>query len=487
MSGTSLKKNTTFNIIGAVTPMVLSLVTVPIFLKYIGEERFGVLALVWLLVGYFGVFDFGLARTTANQIAKMRNEPAKNREAVFWTALWLNASLGVLGGGLLYFVADPLMSMYFKMPDQLRPEITATIFWVAVSVPVATLTGVVLGGLEGKENFAVANTIQIVGMTMVQLAPLFAYWIWGSNLEYLVPSIVVARILSGLFLVVALVKILPISSVMWIDRSKVSSLLGYGFWVSVSSFISPMLESFDRIFIGAMVGAKSVAHYSVPFNIVDKLRVFPRAIGRAIFPRLSQNDSLGARELTVQSVGVMVYLMTLAVAPFIPLVNILMELWLGKDFATHSIIVAQILLLGIWANSPAVAPLLFLQSQGRPDAVAKLHLMEFFPFLAVLWISIKFFGIEGAAIAWTLRVMIDALLLYWRARIIAEIKGKLLIGAAFVCISFGVSVVHHAEIFVAIIKSLVITCFVGFWILKKEPELSRLVFEKFKYIFRGKS
>jgi O-antigen/teichoic acid export membrane protein len=473
MSSKGIRRNTVFNIIGAVAPMILALATVPIFLKYIGAERFGVLSLVWLLVGYFGVFDFGLSRTTANQIAKLHGSPQEVRESVFWTAIWLNVALGVLGGVLLYLVATPLISTYFEISGTLRSEILSSLIWVAISVPVATLTGVILGALEGIERFALANSIQVIGTAMVQLAPLLAYWLFGSSLEYLVPSIVLARAISGGFLFLAVIKTLPICRPRWIDKKIMPELMTYGAWISVSSFISPMLESFDRIFIGMMVGAKSVAYYSVPFNIVDKLRVFPRAIGRAIFPRLSQNGKTDARQLTIQSIDTMIYLMTGAIAPFIPLVGTLMSLWVGAEFSSHSILVAHILLIGIWANSPAVAPLLYLQSQGRPDLVAKLHLAEFLPFLGILWLGIKWFGIEGAAMAWTLRVLADALLLYWQAGVLKDSFRKLFIGLLIVCSSFGFSAFGFPNIYLTLACSLMMSGVVLLWVWKSDPVMIR--------------
>jgi hypothetical protein len=54
-----------------------------------------------------------------------------------------------------------------------------------------------------------------------------------------------------------------------------------------------------------------------------------------------------------------------------------------------------------------------LQSQGRADVTGKVNIVEFLPFIGILWGLTIAFGIVGAAAAWTLRCTADALVILW--------------------------------------------------------------------------
>jgi len=62
IQGRLLAKNTVFNFIGQTIPALVAIVTIPYIIHGLGVERFGILSLVWVVLGYFNLFDLGLGR-----------------------------------------------------------------------------------------------------------------------------------------------------------------------------------------------------------------------------------------------------------------------------------------------------------------------------------------------------------------------------------------------------------------------------------------
>jgi len=87
--------------------------------------------------------------------------------------------------------------------------------------------------------------------------------------------------------------------------------------------------------------------------------------------------------------------------------------WVGPDVSRNGAFVGEIIALGLWSNGLAIMPFTLLQAQGRPDLTAKCHLAELIPYCAFLVFALHFWGVAGAALAWTLRVTADAVLLFW--------------------------------------------------------------------------
>lgn len=479
----SLARNTIYNLAGAATTTLVTLASVPLFLHQIGDARYGVLAVVWLLLGYFGLFDLGLSRATAHFLARLRGASDATREEVFWTAALMNAALGLAGGVILYAVGNPLLSQWFKMSPDLHAEAVTALPWIAAAVPVATITAVLTGALTGQERFGALNILQVFGNTAFQLIPLLAAYAIGPGLEIVIPAAVVARAVSALPFAWVVRKTLKLWNRPNPSWARLRQLLGYGAWVSVTGIVSPILTSIDQFLIGAILGAASVSYYSVAMQVVGKLQVLPSALVQALFPRLSQRSDTNAN-VAEDSLLILNGLMTPVIVVMLFLMRPFLQLWVGADFAARAAPVGEILLLGIWINSLALVPFTHLQAQGRPDLVAKFHLAEAIPFVAGLWWALHQFGLIGAAYAWVVRVVVDAALLFAASRVPASALKRLVL--SIVWLSFSWALVSFAPVRTTLWLIAAATIVLGniAWTIHSNPILLRVATSVVKRMVR---
>ncbi len=78
--------------------IAVALVTIPIYLRLVGEARYGVISIVWVLLGFFGYLDLGLSRAVTNALAKLRNASQPERARVLLTTMGINFGMGLIGG-----------------------------------------------------------------------------------------------------------------------------------------------------------------------------------------------------------------------------------------------------------------------------------------------------------------------------------------------------------------------------------------------------
>jgi len=179
--------------------------------------------------------------------------------------------------------------------------------------------------------------------------------------------------------------------------------------------ITPMMLYLDRFLIGGLLSLGALAAYSIPMEIVSKSFILPAAVSGVMFPAFARSfaaapASLGA--LFVRSLKLVALCLFPACAAVVTFAPHIMSLWVGSQFAAQSSAVLQILTVGAFVTGLAWIPLALLHGAHRPDLPAKIHLLDFPIYALMLWVFIRKFGLAGAAVTWSARLLAENLILF---------------------------------------------------------------------------
>ena len=415
-SGNRLARNTLWNLIGNVAPMLVAIFCIPLLVKALGTNRFGILTLVWALIGYTTVFDFGLGRALTQLVAtRLGTDEQQDVPDLVWTSQLMMLFLGFVGTAILALLSGFLARHVLHVPVALEGETTRSLYLLAFSIPVVISTAGLRGLLEAHQQFGVTNVLRIPTGVFTFVAPLLVLP-FSNSLVPVVATLLGGRLLTWVAHLFYCAKIVPElrHCIAW-RRDAIRPLLQFGGWMTVSNVVGPLMVILDRFVIAALLSVAAVAYYATSFDVITKLWLVPAALLGVMFPAFSMTF-VQDRSRTAILYGRSVKLLLLILFPLILFVIVMAEnglrFWLGPEFAEHSTRVLQWLAAGVFINCLAQVPFALVQGVGRPDLTAKLHLMELPGYLLALWWLSRTHGIEGAAIAWTARVFVDAFVLF---------------------------------------------------------------------------
>lgn len=406
----SIVKNTSATVAGAVIPLVISLGTIPYYLQWIGEDRYGLLAIIWVLLGYFGFFDFGLGRATARQLTKIDSDIGRSR--LFCTVLVLTLALGALGGVVLMFSSQWLLSHFFTLKPEQLAETLNSLIWLPAALVLALLNATLKGALQAREEFVAINASNVLGDSLAQILPLCVAGLGWVGLDMLLPATLAARLLTCILMFVQCIKKIPLRSWGLVSAREILALLHYGGWASLLTMSGPLMTLIERLALGALVGVQGVATFTITHGLVSKLTILPFSYGAVLFPQLAALPPAQSKALAHEAGRNSLRLMTPVIVMGIALYQPFLFWWLGAEFTQRSVGLGEWLLLGIWIG----AVILPYSYQLIADATLKKEILWLstaqLPLYAVLlWLGLNQFGPMGAAMAWTLRAGIDAVLM----------------------------------------------------------------------------
>jgi O-antigen/teichoic acid export membrane protein len=398
-----LARNAFYNFLGQAVPLLVAVVSIPQVVHRLGPERFGLLSLAWVVLGYFTIFDLGLGRATTKFVAQLRaagDEPMAS--AVITASFGFQLLLGVVGASLL-FLLSPTLTVLLRVPTALTSEAYLTFRLLAAALPAILANTSLIGGLEARYLFASANLLKAIASLGLYVVPLIVVRS-SSSLAHIALGITVWRwACLGLSLCLAQTQF-RLAAILSPRAVRIRDLLSFGSWVTAAALLVPVTAYLDRVFIARLTSLQDLTYYAIPYDLVQRLLVVSSAVAGAAYPMFAAGSVSTVRDVTGRSMrfiamglGVPCVLLATHARP-------ILQLWLGDDLAQRSAKVLVLLAVATLINGFGYVPYALAEARGAPRVVALYHALELAPYAALTYVLVRSYGVEGAAVAWLARM-----------------------------------------------------------------------------------
>ncbi|MBE0404477.1 flippase [Halomonas citrativorans] len=410
----TIKEKVLLNFGSTVLPMTAGLLAIPVLIEEMGVERFGLLSIAWMIVGYFGLLDMGLGRALTQRIATNLGIGKEGEiKPLIYFSLKILLFLSITISFLLFCSSEYIVFNIFDITDIYEEETKYSMYWVALTIPFVMLSTALFGVLEGFQYFGWIALIRLPLNVLMFLAPILAFDL-ENNLEVVMFSLFLVRLVAFLVLLVVVYWQVLAFKNSPISKAERKALLSFGGWITLSNLVSPIMVYFDRFYIASVLGALLVAYYTTPLDLLVKATLIPFSIIGVMFSYFASNWQTN-REKVIDAYKKTLFIVFFMMLAFLVVVYFGakegLAIWIDEDFASKSYVLTQIIALGVFFNSLAMVPFALVQGVGRSDLTAKLHLLELPVFIVLLFFGVQKYGLMGAAWAWTVRVILDFLLL----------------------------------------------------------------------------
>lgn len=396
-----LIKDSLWVLLSIALPAVIAIPAFAMIHRQVGTEIFGIFTLSFAIIGYASIFDLGLSRAVIREVA-MNDNNANAITDIINTAFTMMMVLSLLAVLIIVGISTSLTDL-LSVSDKYQGDVVLGFRWLAICVPFLLISQIFLAYFEGLAEFRNLSLVRTLGNILIVALPCVASFI-EPNFSAMMLAMLLARIILFVCSAVWILKRIAIRPV--VDKQIAKRLLGFGGWLTVSTVVGPIMMYFDRFVLSSIGGAKNVAFYTAPSELVMRMLSLPSAGARTLFSRLSRTPNGREKDIYrwgIVSLGVASFLFAL---PFFVFAEQILVLWLGQEFA-QSAWVFRILLIGFVFNAIAQVPYTSLQAKGLSKQTAMVHCSELIPYIILLIFLVKYYGLIGVAVAWTLRVFID--------------------------------------------------------------------------------
>ncbi|HYM79480.1 MAG TPA: oligosaccharide flippase family protein [Candidatus Dormibacteraeota bacterium] len=403
---------------------LLGLVVLPILVRGLGVERYGLLALSLAVIGFAAVADLGVGRAASKYLAEdfERNETSRTQQHIS-SALTICSIMGIAGTLLLAATAPFLVEHILRVPRNLAQE-ARVVLWATSLGLLPVLWRISLdGALSGHHRIAELSVGNVLANTLKAGLSIAAVMTGRSIVGVVIANVGVSYLHAlGLWLYTRRYFAGRVKIRLGWDTQIARELVRLGLLTSASSFLAGiLLFYFDRFVIAVFLPLATLGYYSTAFDITSKQCYISNPIGQAFFPVFSGKSKAGAADFEkhyfqatkIQAVG-----LTGLAGMLIVLARPLLTYWISPEIARNSSTVMVVLTLGMllssYANLPYIAILVGSES---PDVCPKIFGAAFAVHVLFSLVFVKVAGVLGVAVSLLLAFAVAFLLSsYWVSR-----------------------------------------------------------------------
>lgn len=406
--GPSVRHNVVANFLGKGWSSILSLAFVPIYIRLLGVEVYGLLGIFVSLGAMLSLLDMGLSSTLSRALSRLSVVNGAERESrnlvrTFSTVYWI---VGILMGAAVFAFAPVITRHWINLSGVDSETVEMALRIMGASIAMQWPVSIYASALMGIQRQVALNvirsamvTVQHGGSVLVLLyvsQSILAFFLWHAFVG----------LLTTVAHAVWLGRSLPNSPhPVKFDRNLLAENWRFAAGMTGISVLVIILTQLDKIILSKMLALEMFGYYMLAFNIANVLVTLGNPVFTALFPKLSQ---LVAEEDPVRVAALyhkgcqFIALVVLPVAATLAFFSKeVLAIWIGTPAVvdnTHALL--SLLLVGTAINAVMSIPYALMLSFGWTRLVFMQNLISIvFLVPLMIWLIGIYNGV-GAGIVW---------------------------------------------------------------------------------------
>ncbi len=386
----------------------MSLIFIPLYIKFMGIESYGLVGIFASLQALFCLLDMGLGTTINREMAKLSVLPGKagemrdlvrTLEMIYW-------GVAVVIGIAVVGLSAPI-AHYWVKADKLSPATIQQALMITGGVlafqwPVSLYSG----GLMGLQKQVLLNGIEIGVATLRGVGAVLVLW--------LISPTILAFFTWQIF--ISLFRTSITAGFLWRNIPKpghrphfrkniIINIWRFAAGMTGISVTAIILTQTDKIVLSKILPLEMFGYYTLATVVASTLYRFVGPVFSALFPRFSQlvmlHDQIALKELyhkSCQLMSVMILPAAIVVSLFSPEILLL---WTGNPVTvanTHSIV--SLLIIGTALNGLMNLPYALQLAHGWTKLAFYTNIIASIILVPMIYFLCTHYGAVGAAAAW---------------------------------------------------------------------------------------
>jgi len=294
----SLKRNILANYSSQFYVTIIGIVMVPLYIKYMGAEAYGLVGFFAMLLAWFNLLDMGLTPTMARETARFRGGAT---DALSYRRL-VRALEGVflivaIAGGLSLYAASGYIANDWLMASKLpSSEVESSLELMAIIIALRWMCGLYRGAISGSERVVWLGGYNsaIATLRFVLVLPILMFVGTSPTVFFGFQCCVAVLEFAGLLLYAYhLLPTVPTGARLPWQWAPLKPVLKFSLTIAFTSSVWVLVTQTDKLVLSKILPLAEYGYFTLAVLVASGIMIISGPISAALLPRMSKMEAEG--------------------------------------------------------------------------------------------------------------------------------------------------------------------------------------------------
>jgi O-antigen/teichoic acid export membrane protein len=294
-----IKKNMVANFAGTMWQNLTGLIFIPLYMKFLGMESWGLIGIFTAMQSMSGILDLGMSNTLNREMARLsalqgREQEMRNLVRTLEVIYWSVAAFA----GIVVALLSPVIAHHWIKAEQLSSTTVAqSLLMMGLAITLQMPIGFYSGGLMGLQRQVLLNAIIISTSTLSGVGAVLLLWLVSPTIQTYFLWQIVVNIINTFLLAMFLKRRLRFGD----NKTVFQKQLLKGIWKFATgmggiTILAVVLTQLDKVILSKMLPLKMFGYYALAWRVAASLGGLFTPVCSSIYPRLTQLVSINDQD-----------------------------------------------------------------------------------------------------------------------------------------------------------------------------------------------
>lgn len=406
----SIRRHIVANYVGQLYATLIGILLVPLYVRYMGVEAYGLVGFYTMLQGWFMLLDMGLTPTLGREAARFNGGAigALELRRLLRALEGIFAVVAIAGAAALFAAADLVAGRWLRAQAIDVAEVRQALELMAVIVAMRGIGGLYRGAVVGFERIVWLSGFNVLVATLrfVLVVPYLAF-VGATPTHFFAYQLGVTALETAVLIGQTYRLLPPVPSgpqVRWAWQ-PLRTVWRFALGAAFTSAIWVVVTQTDKLVLSGLIPLTDYGYFTLAVLVASGIVLLASPISGAIQPRLTRLHAEGDEAALVRLYRAATQLAAVIAAPIVLVLAVfplqVLTAWTGKaDLAQHAAPMLRLYAVGNGLLALAAFPYYLQVARGELSLHVIGNLAFLVVFVPMLLLAVTRWGVVGAGYAW---------------------------------------------------------------------------------------